>query len=118
MPASASAGRSRSGRYFTAASTSISVPIFSRTATRSRRTLSASIARDDARLAAGNAVVAAVGEVQVGLAARAVVVVLHVRDAGGGQSRRDHHAEVEHAAGSRALHVRERLEHLLAHLVA
>src|SRR4051794_34089597 len=99
MPASASAGRSRSGTYFTAASTSTSGPIRSRTASRFRRTLSGSIAHDDACLTAGDALVAAVGEVTVALAARAVVVVLDVAHAGSGEPRRDDRAEVEHPAG-------------------
>src|SRR5688500_5024681 len=112
MPASASAGRSDASTYLVAASTSTSGPIRSRTRSRLRRTVSASIEHDHPRLAAGQAVVAAVGEVEVGVAAGAAVEVLHLRDAGAGEPRLDHLAKVEHAAVGGAPDVLELGEHL------
>ena len=81
MPASASAGRSSACTYFTAAQISTSAGTRSRTRSRFARTRAASIIEvkhPQAALAAGEAAVAAVGEIQVGTAARAVFHVLHV----------------------------------------
>src|SRR5919109_5199908 len=98
IPASASAGRSPASTYFVAARISISVPICSRTRSRLRRTRSGSIAHDDARLAAGHAAVAAVGEVELRLAARAAVGVLDVGDPGGYELLDDDAPQVEQAS--------------------
>src|ERR687891_1359666 len=118
MPASASAGRSPTSTYFVAASTSTSGPIRSRTRSRLRRTVSASIQHDHPRLAPCEAVVAAVGEVEIGVAAGAAVEVLDLRHPRGGEPRFDHLAEVEHAAVGGAPDVLELGEHLRADLVA
>src|SRR5215216_311081 len=96
MPAPASAGRSSASTYFTAARISTSGPVRSRTRSRLRRTRSGSIAHDDARLAAGNAVVAAVGEVQVRRAARAAIHVLDVIHSRRGELRGNDRAQIEH----------------------
>src|SRR5918999_4175719 len=118
MPASASAGRSPASTYFVAASTSTSGPIRSLTRSRLRRTVSASIEHDHPRLAPRKPVVAAVGEIEVGVAARAAVEVLDLGDPGGGEPRVDHLAQVEHAAVGGAADVLELGEHLRADLVA
>src|SRR5918992_2402649 len=118
MPASASAGRSAASTYLVAASTSTSGPIRSRTRSRLRRTVSASIQHDYPGLAAGQAVVAAMREVQVRVAARAAVEVLDLRDPRRAEPGLDHPAQVEHAAVGGAAHVLELGEHLPAHLVA
>src|ERR687895_633553 len=118
MPASARAGRSAASTYFVAASTSTSGPIRSRTRSRLRRTVSASIQHDHARLAPGEAVVATVREVEVGVAAGAAVEVLDLCDAGDGEPGVDHLAQVEHAPVGGAPDVLELREHLGADLVA
>src|SRR5919106_6475445 len=118
MPASASAGRSAASTYLVAASTSTSGPIRSRTRSRLRRTVSASIQYDHSRLAPRDAVVPTVREVEVGVAAGAAVEVLDIRDAGGGEPGVDHLAQVEHAAVGSATDVLELREHLGADLVA
>src|SRR5918992_6192265 len=118
MPASASAGRSPASTYFVAASTSTSGPIRSLTRSRLRRTVSASIEHDHPRLAPREPVVAAVGEIEVGVAARAAVEVLDRGDPRGGEPRVDHLAQVEHAAVRGAPHVLELGEDLRADLVA
>src|ERR671915_2061566 len=118
IPASASAGRSPASTYFVAASTSTSGPIRSRTRSRVRRTVAASIEHDHPRLAPGDPVVAAVGEVEVGVAARAAVEVLDLGDPRGGEPRVDHPTQVEHAAVGGAPHVLELGEDLRADLVA
>src|SRR5215217_5757697 len=118
IPAAASAGRSSGSTYFTAARISTSGPIRSRTASRLPRTRSGSIAHNDARLAAGHAVVAAVGEIELWRAAGAAVQVLDVRDASSRELSGDHGAQVEHAPGSRSLDARERLHYLRPDLVA
>src|ERR671915_352801 len=118
MPASASAGRSAASTYLVAASTSTSGPIRSRTRSRLRRTGSASIQHGHSRLAPGEAVVATVREVEVGVAAGAAVEVLDLRDAGDSEPGVDHLAQVEHAAVRGATDVHELREHLGADLVA
>src|SRR5918992_6326883 len=118
MPASASAGRSPASTYFVAASTSTSGPIRSLTRSRLRRTVSASIEHDHPRLAPGDPVVAAVGEVEGGGGARAAGEMLDLGDPGGGEPRVDHPTQVEHAAVGGAPHVLELGEDLRADLVA
>src|ERR671914_320641 len=118
MPASASAGRSAASTYLVAASTSTSGPIRSRTRSRLRRTVSASIQHGHSRLAAGEPVVAAVGEVQTGVAAGAAVEMLDLRHAGGGEPGVDHLAQVQHAAVGGAPDDLELREDLGADLVA
>src|SRR5215216_3974220 len=100
MPASASAGRSSASTYFTAARISTSGPMRSRTRSRLRRTRSGSIAHDDARLTAGYAVVAAVGEVQVRRAARTAIHLLDVIHARRRELRGNYRPQIEHAPGS------------------
>src|SRR5829696_2663015 len=118
IPASARAGRSPASTYLTAASISMSGPICSRTDSSLRRTRSGSIAHDDARLAAGHASVAAVGKVELRLAAGAPVHVLDVRDPGRLELCGDDHAQVEHPRGGGSFDAGERIEHLVADLVA
>src|ERR671914_60800 len=110
--------RSPGSTYLVAASTSTSGPIRSRTRSRLRRTVSASIQHDHSRLAPGEAVVATVREVEVGGAAGAAVEVLDLRDAGGGEPGVDHLAQVQHAAVGGAPDDLELREDLGADLVA
>src|ERR671922_2014394 len=118
MPASARAGRSSTSTYLMAAQISTSGPMRSRTRSRLAATRSGSIAYHQPRLATGDASIAAMREVQIRPAARAVVEVLHLRDPGRGELARYHGAQVELEAGRYALQVRERLEHLGTDLVA
>src|SRR5215211_4063503 len=124
-PASASSGSASTGTYLIAAQISTSAPIFSLTVSRLRRTrdawkssASSAIEHHQARLPAGDAAVAAMGEVEVRAAAGAVVEVLDVGDAGVDELARDHRAQVEHAPVRDAFEVLEPLEHLRADLIA
>src|SRR4051794_2938561 len=119
MPPSASAGSSSASRYLIAASTSTSAPIFSRTRSRFSRTRFASgIEHCQPGLAPGASLVAAVREVEVRPAARAVVDLLDLLDAARCELLRDDLSQVEHSALGDAVVVRELLEHLLADLEA
>src|SRR5215211_4236346 len=111
-PPSARAGRSSTSRYLTAASTSTSGPMASRTRSRFVRTRSASIADHHARLTAGHPPVAAVGEEQLRVAARAQVNLGDLAHPLGLQLLAGDRAQVEVGLAGAA----EGGRHLLAHL--